>query len=718
MTSFDRLHPAIRHHVVNSLGWRSLRPFQEAVIDPILDGENLIVLAPTAGGKTEAAFLPILSRMLTEEWSAPSVLYLCPIKALLNNLGERLDTYCRWMGGRAAVWHGDVSASARKKLLADPPSVLLTTPESLEVMLISSRLDRPVWFGGLQAVIVDEIHAFAGDDRGWHLLSVLQRIERLAGRELQRIGLSATVGNPETLGAWLAGSSRRGVSVRLPPPTTAAREPELRIDHVGSIENAATVISRLHRGEKRLVFVDSRAGAERLGAELRAREVTTFVTHSSLSQEQRRQAEEAFASGSNCVIVATSVLELGVDVGDLDRVIQLDAPSSVASFLQRLGRTGRRPDTVRNCLFLTTDDESLLQATGLIRLWRTGYVEPIEPPAFPLHILAQQILAISVERGGVSRADAAAALAGVEAFDRMPPEIVSELIDRMLEVGMLWDDGGILGMGPEGETTYGRRYYRELFSVFTSPPEFLVLHGRRELGKVDLLTFVTKDDGPRILLLGGRSWRVTHVDWGRRTVYVDETGLRGSARWGGGGGRIGRALSMAAAEVLRSSEIDPAWSKRTVAAIDGLRQELSWLAPEGSTIQRIASDVWEWWTFGGSRANQVLGAMIDAEGEAGAARGDSATIRCASVGCFALRLHTTSDPASFPETFGRTIAELRRTDPEGWRLPIDEHAAAGLKFSDCLPPQRVQEVIGRRLIDVPALRSLLEEPIRIVDGTI
>ena len=282
---------------------------------------------------------------------------------------------------------------------------------------------------------------------------------------------------------------------------------------------------------------------------------------------------------------------------------------------------------------------------------------------------------------------------------------------------MLWDDGGILGMGPEGETTYGRRYYRELFSVFTSPPEFLVLHGRRELGKVDLLTFVTKDDGPRILLLGGRSWRVTHVDWGRRTVYVDETGLRGSARWGGGGGRIGRALSMAAAEVLRSSEIDPAWSKRTVAAIDGLRQELSWLAPEGSTIQRIASDVWEWWTFGGSRANQVLGAMIDAEGETGAARGDSATIRCASVGCFALRLHTTSDPASFPETFGRTIAELRRTDPEGWLLPIDEHAAAGLKFSDCLPPQRVQEVIGRRLIDVPALRSLLGEPIRIVDRT-
>jgi Lhr-like helicase len=189
---------------VNSLGWRELRPFQDAVIPSILAGQHLIVLAPTAGGKTEAAFFPVVSRMLSEGWSGLSVLYLCPIKALLNNLDIRLQRYCTLLGRRSSLWHGDVTTSSRRKILRDPPDVLLTTPESLEVMLVSPNVDARNLFVGLQVVIVDEIHAFAGDDRGWHLLSVLERAARLAGRELQRIGLSATVGNPETLVDWLA----------------------------------------------------------------------------------------------------------------------------------------------------------------------------------------------------------------------------------------------------------------------------------------------------------------------------------------------------------------------------------------------------------------------------------------------------------------------------------------------------------------------------------
>ena len=193
----------------------------------------------------------------------------------------------------------------------------------------------------LRAVIVDEIHAFAGDDRGWHLLSVLERITRLAGRELQRIGLSATVGNPELLIDWLAGPAKASASC-FGPRRPAAAQAEVKLDYVGSLENAAVVISRLHRGEKRLVFVDSRARAEELGAGLRQLGITAFVTHSSLSQEQRRQAEDAFANRDDCVIVATSVLELGIDVGNLDRVIQIDSPTTVSSFLQRMGRTGRR----------------------------------------------------------------------------------------------------------------------------------------------------------------------------------------------------------------------------------------------------------------------------------------------------------------------------------------------------------------------------------------
>src|SRR5439155_10576091 len=159
-----------------------------------------------------------------------------------------------------------------------------------------------------------------------------------------------------------------------------------------SLSNAATVISRLHRGEKRLVFVDSRARAEEIGAELKKLGVTTFVTHSSLSQDQRKQAEHAFANREDCVIVATSVLELGVDVGDLDRVIQIDAPSTVSSFLQRMGRTGRRAGTRRNCLFLATHDFGLLQAAALVGMWSQGFIEEVVPPAIPYHVFVQQFL--------------------------------------------------------------------------------------------------------------------------------------------------------------------------------------------------------------------------------------------------------------------------------------------------------------------------------------
>ena len=286
MDAFDLLHPGLQHHVVNSLGWRELRPFQEEVIPVVLRGDHVVVIAPTAGGKTEAAVLPVLSRMLSEDWRGLSVLYLCPIRALLNNLHIRLSRYATLVGRSCSVWHGDTSPTERARINRERPDILLTTPESLEVMLVSRKTDPVALFGQVRTVIVDELHAFAGDDRGWHMLSVLQRVSRLAGRELQRIGLSATVGNPEQLLRWLvSGSTCPGQVVQ--PPAAATKEPKVQLDFVGSLKNAAVVISRLHRGEKRLVFVDSRARAEELGAELRQLEIKAFVTHHSLSKDQR-----------------------------------------------------------------------------------------------------------------------------------------------------------------------------------------------------------------------------------------------------------------------------------------------------------------------------------------------------------------------------------------------------------------------------------------------
>jgi len=251
----------------------------------------VLLLAPKAGGKTEAA-LPLLSRAATQSWTGLSVLYLCPLKALLNNLEPRLSRYAGFVGRKVGLWHGDVGEATRKRMRMDVPDVLLTTPESVEAILVSARIDHQSLLSGLRAVVVDELHAFSGDDRGWHLIAILARLERLARRRIQRIGLSATVGNPGDLMAWLT-RNRGGTIVGsgAGPPTG-----EVLADYVGSVDNAVSVLARVHRGERRLVFADSRARVEELASGLRGAGVRTFVSHGSLSAEERRQAEAAFAA--------------------------------------------------------------------------------------------------------------------------------------------------------------------------------------------------------------------------------------------------------------------------------------------------------------------------------------------------------------------------------------------------------------------------------------
>ncbi|OKH83311.1 hypothetical protein EB75_10000, partial [Mycobacterium sp. ST-F2] len=361
MSASTGLDPAIEYHIVNSLGWAALRPLQAASVDPVRSGSDCVLVAPTAGGKTEAAVFPLLSEMIEGNWSGTTILYVTPLRALLNNIHPRVSAYCSWLGRSAGLWHGDIGQSERRGMLADRPDILLTTPESIEAMLVSRRVDHERFLGSVRAVVIDELHAFAGSDRGWHLLAVLERVERIAGHRIQRVGLSATIGNPEVVGAWMQGSTEGRepvVVVREDSPSTV--NPEITIDYVGSMDNAATVISRLHRGDKRLVFAESRRSAEEIAFLLREHGVQTFVSHSSLSADERRQSERAFAEAKDTVIVATSTLELGIDIGDLDRVIQIDAPRTVSSFLQRLGRTGRRLGTSRNTPFLSTSLDRLL----------------------------------------------------------------------------------------------------------------------------------------------------------------------------------------------------------------------------------------------------------------------------------------------------------------------------------------------------------------------
>lgn len=702
-SSFDLLHPAVQHHVVNSLGWRSLRPLQAATIQPILAGEHLVATAPTAGGKTEAAVLPLLSRMLSDDWRGLSVLYVCPLRALLNDLYQRLERYGTLVGRSVGLWHGDVGQPERRRLLADPPDVLLTTPESLESMLVSRGVDHERWLADVRAVVIDEVHAFAGDDRGWHLLAVLERIARLAGRDLQRVGLSATLGNPDQLLAWLTATSHLAARVVSPPAeaTLPGLRAEVTLDYVGSLANAALVISRLHRGEKRLAFVDSRARAEQLGWALRGHGVTTFVSHGSLGAGERRAAEEAFRQERDCVIVATSTLELGIDVGDLDRMIQVDAPPSVGAFLQRLGRTGRRPDTQRSAVLLATGDDALLRAAAVLLRWTEGYVEPIVPPPLPLHIVAQQLIALSLQEAGVGRTLWPEWLGqpfalGDEAAARIP-----EIVDHLVTDGFLADDGGILGVGQRAEDALGRQHFMELLSVFTSPPVFSVRHGRVEIGVVPDETLTARPaglaaGGAHVLVLAGRSWAIQHIDWKRRVVQVEPTDAPGVARWAGSGQPLGAVVARGVREVLVGA--DPAGvelSRRAEEKLAELRERHRWAASDATTLVVDDRGRARWWTFAGWKANLWLARIVEG------LRSEVAAVDDLTIAV---------DPSSTVEDLTRFTREAvpQAMDLAPW---ITAEAIEGLKFSECLPPNLATEVVARRLTDAASVDQALSEKV-------
>jgi len=691
------LHPTLAYHVVNTLGWTTLRPLQRDALAPVLRGDDALLLAPTAGGKTEAAAFPILTRMAAEGWTGLSVIYLCPLKALLNNLLPRLEVYGAWAGRRVALWHGDTPASQRQSMLIDPPDVLLTTPESLESMLVSTSVDHRRLFADLRAVIVDEVHAFGAGDRGWHLIAVLERLSRIAGRPLQRIGLSATVGNPAELLSWLQGSAaghRAGVVVapeaKTVTTTLPAADADIQLDYVGSVSNAAKVIAALYRGEKRLVFCDSKRLVEELGAHLRELGVTTHLIHASLSLDERRRSELAFAEGRDCVIVSTSALELGLDIGDLDRVIQINAPLTVAAFLQRLGRSGRRPGTRRNCLFLALREDDLLLAAGLLLAWSRGFVEPVAAPPSPRHITAQQLLALCLQEGQVGERTWQEWLP-VPALTADAQQITAYL----LEQGFLNADGGMLFIGPEAERRFGRRHFMGLMAVFTAPPEFTVLHVRDEIGRVDPSLLADRVEGPRLLLLGGRSWRVSWTDWKRRRCFVEPAEGGGRARWlSAGVGGLSFEIARSMRDVVLGAEAPVVLTQRAAGVLAGLRSDAIGRVRAGGLVISRDDDDLRWWTWAGYRVNATLKATLS-----------NVADEAQRVDDLSIRLRADLRPSSWRGVI----------DPVRDRLclpEVDEKALTGLKFSEALPRPLAVATLARRLADLDHARAVLVEPTR------
>lgn len=670
------LDSALEYHVVNTLGWPALRPLQRAAVGSVRSGADALLVAPTAGGKTEAAIFPLLSRMVAEEWTGTSVIYVTPLRALLNNLHPRLEAYAGWLGRTVGLWHGDIGDAARRKIRSERPDILLTTPESLEAMLVSRRTDHRVMFASVRAVVVDELHAFAGADRGWHLLAVLERIQRIADAPLQRVGLSATVGNPNEMITWLRGSTESsasrppGVVVDIPPAADAPAA-AMTLDYVGSLTNAAVLLSQMYRGEKRLVFCEARAQAEELAFDLRARGVTTYVSHSSLSVDERRQSERAFAEAQDCVIVATSTLELGIDIGDLDRVIQIDAPRTVASLLQRLGRTGRRPGSVRNMLVVATSSDALLRAAGLLLLWGRGYVEPVEPPPSPRHLAAQQFLALALQEGRF----------GPSTWRRWwgDSDVMADgdvVLDYLRAEEFLVEDEGICFIGPRAEKEFGRRHFMDLLATFTADLELRVLAGTKEIGFVSPLSVGSHNPGGESrLLLAGYAWFIEHVDWEKRTVFVRPEPEKGVSLWSSGAISESFALSRAQRDVLLGSDPSVTLSKRAVERLARLRDEESRTVDRGGLVLEPRGARSRLWTWAGRRANETI------------------------VGALGIAADAASNNPYIDLPAGIGPAEIRSADISTALPVISPEAVEGLKFSAALPVELARATLAERFVD-------------------
>ena len=654
MNVFDRYAPFVQDFIYEH-EWESLRSIQVAAADAIFNtDENVLLTASTASGKTEAAFFPIL----TEFWENPpasvGALYIGPLKALINDQFHRLNDLCDEADIPVWHWHGDVSASHKAKLLKKPSGILQITPESLEALLLHKHLAVPRMFCDLRYVVIDEVHSLLRGDRGGQALCLIERLSRMAGVNPRRIGLSATIGDPERAGAFLsAGTGRSCIIPRFEEPrrtwrlsmehfyiggpqaqerarsnngvaeadivscspsqndstsledllsrayakdgeaelglphqgTTAAHEPqtEVYVDTPASTELLAPTdtapqdadpglgyIFEHTRGRKCLVFVNSREEAEAVCASLRSyceanHEPDRFlIHHGNLSAAYRETAEELMRDEEQAqTTVTTATLELGIDIGRLERVFQIDAPFTVSSFLQRMGRTGRR-DLPPEMHFVMREEQpepramlpetvpwKLLQGIALVQLYREEHW--VEPPALdrlPYSLLYHQVMGILASCGELTPAELAQRVLTLSYFHRVSADDLRCLLRHLIEIDHIevTESGGLI-VGLAGErVTNSFKFY----AVFQENEEFTVRCESAELG-----TIVNPPPAGERIAIAGHCWLVEEVDWKRHLVYCTQIKGRVPAYFGDCAGDINTHILERMKRVLEEHEAYP-----------------------------------------------------------------------------------------------------------------------------------------------------------------
>lgn len=638
-TAFELLHRTVQQKLWD-MKWTELRPIQsQSIVHLLTKGGDCIISSPTASGKTEAAFLPVLSAIAERPDGSVRAMYIGPLKALINDQFRRLEDLCARMEMPVHKWHGDVNATARRALLQHPSGVLLITPESMEAMFVLRPALIPSLFFKLDYVVIDELHAFLESERGAQLRSQLHRLQLRAGCNPTRIGLSATIGDPQRALSWLrpggppavpitADGGEAALRMRVrgfwkePPPESDKTE-ESGADP--SLSELANSILLACRGQTNLVFANSKAQIEALADELfvHANAMNLpdeiVVHHGSLSKDRREHAEARLRADAPCTAVCSNTLEMGIDVGEISSVVQIAAPWSVASLKQRLGRSGRRADQARVLRGYFVEERpteksddwdrlhlGLVQGLAIIELMLEGFLEPPETERSHLSTLVHQILSTIAETGGTTALVLYGRLIDGGAFPGITRtefgELLRELGRRELVEQM---PDGTLVLGMKGVTIV--EHY-SFFAAFNASSELRVVCGSDEIGTVAL----PPPPGEH-LILAGRRWRVEEVDAGRREVLVSPARGRRAPWFQSRGGTIHPAVHVKMRELLTGSSLPPyldnvaseilTEGRATAAQLGGFRPPA---LARGSGVQLF---VW-----GGSRIQRTLSIAFAAAG--------------------------------------------------------------------------------------------------------
>lgn len=579
-SSFDLLDEKVQQWVWRQ-GWNSLKDIQENSIPIVLANKSdVIISAATAGGKTEAAFLPILTSILRDRDSfGYQVLYISPLKALINDQYRRLSDMTADMGISVIPWHGDIDVSKKNRSLKNPNGIVIITPESLESFLINRTKYTTSAFSALKYIVIDELHSFIGKERGKQLQSLLSRIEHIANRHIPRIAMSATFSDYETVKSFLRDDEALQCSI--PPQGESNHEIKLLLKtyiptkEKGVIEDISRELFTRLRGNNNLVFANSRHETEEYAVKLSDMSDENGVPnefrvhHGSLSKIERESVEYDMQQGLHpLTAICTSTMELGVDIGKVKSIAQIGSASSVSGLRQRLGRSGRRNEPSILRVFSTENGEGILfdlkvnlvQNIAVIELLKEHKYETPNINSYHLSTLIQQLLSVIAQFGAFYPKEGWQFLCEKGAFKNVTPIMFLSLLKALGEKGIVSQlDSGQIIIGKEGEKLLKKP---DFYVAFQSPKDYSVInkYNSKRLGTIQYLP--PKDAQ---IVLAGRRWTVEGINENGQTIYVSQVKSGGKAFFGGEGAEIDRIIVEKMRNIYMSNDFYPYLDIRTEA---------------------------------------------------------------------------------------------------------------------------------------------------------